>query len=135
MLQLVYLQFTAPRFNEDDFATLMKRYNTILANQLTNPDFLFQQKLVSTLYGGNYRRQQLTPELLETVKLEQMPEVHKRLYSNAVDFSFRIIGNIDADRCLRPRSRPTSSPMTVYVSPRARSTSRSPLRWSSLRCR
>lgn len=96
MLQLVYLQFTAPRFNEDDFATLMNRYNTMLANQMSNPDFLFQQKLVSTLYGGNYRRQQLTPELLETVKLEQMPEVHKRLYSNAVDFSFRIIGNIDA---------------------------------------
>ena len=96
MLQLVYLQFTAPRFNEDDFATLMNRYNTMLANHMSNPDFLFQQKLVSTLYGGNYRRQQLTPELLETVKLEQMPAVHKRLYSNAVDFSFRIIGNIDA---------------------------------------
>ena len=48
MLQLVYLQFTAPRFNEDDFATLMNRYNTMLANQMSNPDVLFQQKLVST---------------------------------------------------------------------------------------
>lgn len=96
MLQLVYLQFTAPRFNEDDFATMMKRYNTMLANQLTNPNFLFEQKLVATLYDGNYRRQRLTPELLETVKLEQMPAIHESLYSNAADFSFRIIGNIDA---------------------------------------
>ena len=96
MLQLVYLQFTAPRFNEDDFATLMKRYNTILANQMSNPDFLFRQKLVKTLYGDNFRRQQITPELLEKVKLEQMPEAHSRLFSNAADFSFRIIGNIDA---------------------------------------
>ncbi|MCM1533009.1 MAG: insulinase family protein, partial [Ruminococcus flavefaciens] len=95
MLQLVYLQFTAPRFSEDDFATLMKRYESMLANQMSNPDFIFGQNVTKTLYGDSYRRQQLTPEILATVKLEQMAGIHKRLYSNAADFQFRIIGNID----------------------------------------
>ena len=95
MLQLVYLQFTAPRFSEDDFATLMKRYESMLANQMSNPDFIFGQNVTKTLYGDSYRRQQLTPEILATVKLEQMAGIHKKLYSNAADFQFRIIGNID----------------------------------------
>lgn len=95
MLQLVYLQFTAPRFSEDDFATLMKRYESMLANQMSNPDFIFSQNVIKTMYGDNYRRQQLTPEILGTVKLEQMADIHKTLFANAADFRFRIIGNID----------------------------------------
>ena len=101
MLQLVYLQFTAPRFSEDDFQTLMNRYNTILANQMTNPDFIFSQELQKTLYGDNYRRQQLSPELLQSIKLEHMADIHSRLYSNAKDFYFTFVGNMSAEE-LKP---------------------------------
>ena len=101
MFQLLYLQFTAPRFSEDDFATLMNRYNSMLANQMTNPDFIFSQNYQKSLYGNNYRRQQLTTELLQTIKLEHMPEIHKRLYSNAADFRFTIIGNMSEEQ-LKP---------------------------------
>ncbi|MBO7344154.1 MAG: insulinase family protein [Alistipes sp.] len=121
MFQLLYLQFTAPRFSEDDFTTLMNRYNSMLANQTSNPDFIFSQNVQKTLYSDNYRRQQLTPELLQTIKLEQMPAIHKRLYSNAADFRFTFIGNMSEEQ-LKPfvekyiGSLPTASqPTNVYT--------------------
>ncbi len=121
MFQLLYLQFTAPRFSEDDFTTLMNRYNSMLANQTSNPDFIFSQNVQKTLYSDNYRRQQLTPELLQTIKLEHMPAIHKRLYSNAADFRFTFIGNMSEEQ-LKPfvekyiGSLPTASqPTNVYT--------------------
>ena len=101
MFQLLYLQFTAPRFSEDDFQTLMNRYNARLANQMTDPDFIFSQNLMNTLYGNSYRRQQLTPELLSTIKLEHMAAIHKQLFSNAADFRFTFIGNMSPEE-LKP---------------------------------
>ncbi|MBR3775622.1 MAG: insulinase family protein [Alistipes sp.] len=121
MFQLLYLQFTAPRFSEDDFTTLMNRYNSSLANQASNPDFIFSQNVQKTLYGDNYRRQQLTTELLQSIKLEHMPAIHKRLYSNAADFRFTFIGNMSEEQ-LKPYvekyigSLPTASkPGNVYT--------------------
>ncbi len=101
MFQLLYLQFTAPRFSEDDFTTLVNRYNSVLANQMSNPDFIFSQNLQRTFFGNNYRRQQLTPELLQSIKLEHMPAIHKQLYSNAADFRFTFIGNMSEEQ-LKP---------------------------------
>ena len=101
MFQLMYLNFTAPRFSEDDFANLMNRYNAMLANQLTNPDFVFGQQMMKTLYNDNHRRQQLTPEILASVKLERMAEIHSQLYSNAQGFRFTIYGNMSPEE-LKP---------------------------------
>ena len=101
MFQLMYLTFTAPRFTEEDFATLMNRYDAMLANQLTNPDFIAMQERMKTLYGDNYRRQQLTPELLNTVKFERMADIHSQLYSNAQGFRFTIYGNMSPEE-LKP---------------------------------
>jgi zinc protease len=101
MFQLLYLQFTAPRFAEDDFATLMNRYNAMLANQMSNPDFIFSQNLLNTLYGNNMRRQQLTPEILSQIKFEDMAGIHKQLFSNAADFRFTFLGNMSPEE-LKP---------------------------------
>ena len=101
MFQLMYLHFTAPRFSEDDFQVLMNRYNAMLANQMTNPDFIFSQERQKALYGNNYRRQQLTPELLGTIKLERMGDIHSRLFGNAKDFRFTIYGNMSPEE-LKP---------------------------------
>ena len=73
----------------------------MLANQTSNPDFIFSQNVQKTLYSDNYRRQQLTPELLSAIKLEHMAAIHKQLYSNAADFRFTFIGNMSPEQ-LKP---------------------------------
>ena len=101
MFQLLYLAFTAPRFSEDDFNVLMNRYSAMLANQMTNPDMIFSTERMKTYYGDNFRRQQLTPELLKSVKFEDMAPVHAKLYANAADFRFEFVGNMSPEE-LKP---------------------------------
>ncbi|MDO5496885.1 MAG: insulinase family protein [Alistipes sp.] len=97
MLQLVYLQFTAPRFDQTDFDNFMTRISSMLANQETNPDFIFSQELMKTIYGDSPRRQQISTENLAKVKFDKLAEVHSKLYSNAKDFTFYFIGNMSPE--------------------------------------
>lgn len=97
MLQLVYLQFTAPRFDQTDYDNFMTRISSMLANQETNPDFIFSQELMKTIYGDSPRRQQISTENLAKVKFDKLAEVHSKLYSNAKDFTFYFIGNMSPE--------------------------------------
>ena len=97
MLQLVYLQFTAPRFDQTDFDNLITRISSLLANQETNPDFIFSKEVMKTIYGDSPRRQQLSAENLAKVKFDKLAEVHSKLYSNAKDFTFYFIGNMSPE--------------------------------------
>ncbi|MBO5217075.1 MAG: insulinase family protein [Alistipes sp.] len=97
MLQLVYLQFTAPRFDQTDFDNFMTRISSMLANQETNPDFIFSKELMKTIYGDSPRRQQISTENLAKVKFDKLAEVHSKLYSNAKDFTFYFIGNMSPE--------------------------------------
>ena len=101
MLQLVYLQFTAPRFDQTDFDNLITRISSLLANQETNPDFIFSKEVMKTIYGDSPRRQQLSAENLAKVKFDKLAEVHSKLYSNAKDFTFYFIGNMSPEE-LKP---------------------------------
>jgi zinc protease len=97
MLQLVYLQFTAPRFDQTDFDNLITRISSLLANQESNPDFIFSKEVMKTIYGDSPRRQQLSAENLAKVKFDKLAEVHSKLYSNAKDFTFYFIGNMSPE--------------------------------------
>ena len=97
MLQLVYLQFTAPRFDQTDYDNFMTRISSMLANQETNPDFIFSQELMKTIYGDSPRRQQISTANLAKVKFDKLAEVHSKLYSNAKDFTFYFIGNMSPE--------------------------------------
>jgi zinc protease len=97
MLQLVYLQFTAPRFDQTDFDNLITRISSLLANQETNPNFIFSKEVMKTIYGDSPRRQQLSAENLAKVKFDKLAEVHSKLYSNAKDFTFYFIGNMSPE--------------------------------------
>lgn len=97
MLQLVYLNFTSPRFNQDDFNTMMKQYEAYVENLKTNPDYIAAETLQKTLYNNNPRRQMLSPEILAQVNFDRMPEVFKQLYPNGNAFTYTIIGNVDLE--------------------------------------
>ena len=95
IMQLIYLQFTAPRFSKDDYDVIMNQYRPYIENAQKNPDFISGVQRQKTLFGNHFRRQQLTPEILDKVKFEQIEPVYKALYSNAADFTTYIVGNVD----------------------------------------
>ena len=95
IMQLIYLRFTAPRFSKDDFDVLMNQYRPYIENAQTNPDYISSVQRQKTLYGNHFRRQQLTPEVLDQIKFEQVESAYKAIFSNAADFTTYIVGNVD----------------------------------------
>ena len=95
LLQLVYLHFTQPRFDQNDFNTMMKQYSAYVENMKTNPDYIAEDAVIRTLYANNPRRAILSPEVLAKVRFDRMQKVFDALYSNAADFRFTFVGNVD----------------------------------------
>ena len=97
MLQLVYLNFTQPRFDRNDYDNLMKMLRTQLENAKSNPDFQMQEKVIDVLYGHNPRRQVISTELLDEFSFEALPAIYKTLYPDGNSFRFTFVGNIDPE--------------------------------------
>ena len=97
MLQLVYLNFTQPRFDRNDYDNLMKMLRTQLENTKSNPDFQMQEKVIDVLYGHNPRRQVISTELLDEFSFEALPAIYKKLYPDGNSFRFTFVGNIDPE--------------------------------------
>lgn len=101
MLQLVYLNFTQPRFDEEDFDTLMSMLRTRLENAQSDPGYEYQKRMLKLVYGNHPRRQTLSPEVLEKVSFAALPASYHKLYPGARGFTFIFVGNIDL-AVLRP---------------------------------
>ena len=125
IMQLIYLRFTAPRFSKDDFDVLMNQYRPYFENVQTNPDYISAVERQKTLYGNHFRRQQVTPTVLDLVKFEYVEPVYRALYSNAANFTTYIVGNVDL-ATLKPLvekylgSLPVSKKLTKKVDDGAR---------------
>ena len=97
MMQLIYLRFTAPRFSKDDYDVIMNQYRPYIENAQKNPDYISGVQRQKTLYGDHFRRQQLTPAILDQVKFENIEPAYKKLFSNAANFTTYIVGNVDLE--------------------------------------
>ncbi|MBQ6613199.1 MAG: insulinase family protein [Alistipes sp.] len=97
ILQLIYLNYTAPRFDQTDLDNMKKMYVPYFTNMEQDPNYIASKNYVETLYGNNPRRQMTKAADFETLTLESLANVHKQLYSYANDFRFVIAGNVDLE--------------------------------------
>ena len=95
ILQLLYLRFTDPRFNEDDFNTVLGQYISYVENIKTNPDYTASSEQMKSLYGNNPRRQQISTEVLKSINFDRVAPIYRQLLANAADFTVYIVGNVD----------------------------------------
>ena len=95
IFQLLYLRFTDPRFNEDDFKATMGQYISYVENLKTNPDFKASAEQIKSLYGNNYRRQQISTEVLNAIKYDRLEPIYRQLTANAANYTVYIVGNVD----------------------------------------
>ncbi|MBQ8573304.1 MAG: insulinase family protein [Bacteroidales bacterium] len=96
-LQLTYLYFADPRFDEDEYQTGIQQIKAILPNIANNPDFIFQNAMNKILYGGNPRVVELNEETLANVDLATIERVYRELFKDAAGATLRIVGNVDPE--------------------------------------
>ena len=97
IMQLLYLRFTAPRFSEDDFKATMSQYISYVENLKTNPDFKASSEQLKSLYNNHYRRQQISTEVLNSIKYERLEPIYRSLTTNAADYTVYIVGNVNLE--------------------------------------
>lgn len=101
LMQLIWLNYTSPRFDQADYQTLMRNIRANLEHQQSDPDFHAEKRFNESVYGGNLRTKPWEIEDLERVDFEKFGSIHNQLFSDGDNFRFTIVGNIDAED-LRP---------------------------------
>ena len=96
-LQVAYLYFTDPRFDEAEYMTGINQINALMPNMLANPDFLFDIEMDKILYGNNPRVVSLTEETLAKADLATIERVYRELFKDAAGAVVTIVGNVDLE--------------------------------------
>ncbi len=94
-LQLMYLFFADPRFDEAEYQTGIQQIKAILPNIAKDPSFLFSQELQKILYNNSPRVVDLNEETLEKANLATIEKVYRELFKDAAGATLYVTGNVD----------------------------------------
>ena len=126
MFQLLYLRFTSPRMDEEKFESILNQNLANVDKICKNPNKIIQDSIDFITSNYSPRTQPLSRKYLESLKMEKMYEIYKERFGNAADFTFFIVGNVDA-KDLKPLvekylgSLPTSEKREDWVDNNVRS--------------
>ncbi len=101
MMQLVYLNFTSIRKDEEAFLSFKSRTRAALENQAANPMAAFVDSMDVTLFNHHPRSRRMKADMIENIDYAKALEMGKERYADASGFTFIFVGNIDMER-LRP---------------------------------
>jgi len=94
-LQLIYLYFTAPRFEQGDFDMSVNRLRNSIRNQSSDPATALRDTINNLLNSFHPRAQALTEADLNKLSLAKIIDVYKQRFANPGAFTFVFVGNID----------------------------------------
>lgn len=97
LLQLLYLQFENPRFDEDAFSALKARYMAYVANMDADVNKAFSDSVSLIVTDYNKRTVLFNTKMIENLNFSVMERIYRDRFVDASDFTFVIVGNIKAD--------------------------------------
>ncbi len=92
--QLLYLYFTAPRFDADEYAQGIKQLETLLPNLENQPNWKLQKELVKTIYDSP-RVFTLDTAVLAKANLATIEKNYRQLFKDAAGATAVIVGDFD----------------------------------------
>ena len=95
-LQLAYLYFAQPRFDEAEYNQGISQIKAVLPNLMTQSNY----KLTKALYDYAYdspRRFMISDETLSKASLGTLEKVYKRLFADAAGARLVVVGDFDED--------------------------------------
>ena len=96
-LQLLYLNYTDPRFDKDAFDQAEQTLRSILPNYVSQPNYRLQKELYGTLYDNNPRNVLISEDVLDKASLETIERVTRSLYKDAAGSTMIMVGDFDID--------------------------------------
>ena len=97
-MQHLYMTFEAPRKDQEAFETMLDSWKTSINMQKNSPDYKFSLFNYKLKYPNDKRSiVQLEESHLKMMNLNEMLNIYKERFSNASDFVFYFVGNIDME--------------------------------------
>jgi zinc protease len=97
MLKLAHLYMSAPRKDTAVYHSYLSKQKALFTNLFANPQFYFQKRILEMLYQKNIRRAFPTAEDFDKIDYNTALDLYRERFSNAGDFNFLLIGNIDPE--------------------------------------
>lgn len=101
LFELIYLNFTAPRMDEEAYASFENRMIAQLKNVELNPMVAFSDSLTKAIYNDNPRAMRIDVADFKKISYPRIMEMYKECFGDASGFVFTFVGNIDTDS-IRP---------------------------------
>lgn len=98
MFELVELELTAPRVDEQAFQAWKGRIQSWLQNRLARPEAAFNDKVTLTIWQGHPRRQPPSIESLSKVDLGVAAKVYRDRFADCGDLTIVIVGTIEPEK-------------------------------------
>ncbi len=98
MLQMVYLELTAPRRDEGAFQAWRAQALENAKDRTLSPEAVFHDELMVFSTQSHRRRRPLTPEIVQKVDLDKAMAFYRARFADASGLTFVFVGNIDLDK-------------------------------------
>ena len=99
-LQHLYMIFEAPRKDKEVFDRNVAQWKEQIANYENNPDYQYSKFSAKVRYPNNPRMIFMEEKTIKAMNLDQMFKIYNERFSNATDFTFIFVGNIDIDKSI-----------------------------------
>ena len=96
-LQLAHLHFTHLTTDPGAVAGMKQGFHGFLAERANDPEAAFEDTLTALNTGGFYMDRVPTAAQVDSVRLEDALDFHRRLFANAADFTFFMAGSFQVD--------------------------------------
>ena len=101
LFELIYLTFTAPRPDTTAFLAYRERLKGMLENRNARPETAFGDTIQVTMAQYHHRARPWSMAILDELDLEKSLSVYRDRFSDAGDFTFIFVGNLDLE-ALKP---------------------------------
>ena len=95
LLQLVYQHFENPRFDQDAFQAQIGMMKNYLLNAKADNKKALQDTIGQMTTNHHERALMFNEEFLSNIDYEKTKQIYKERFSNASDFTFIFVGNVD----------------------------------------
>lgn len=98
MLQMVYLRFVKPRFDIEGYDVIMQNVKNYQIRRSENINEKMKDSLVIALYGNdNPKHRIFNDDFINEISFERIKSIYKDRFSNAADFEFFIVGDVEKE--------------------------------------
>lgn len=100
LFQMIYLQFTSSRLDEEAVGSLMKQLHAQLENKSLSPESAYNDTLSVTVNSYHPRRKPFTVDMLGQIDPETAQTVYDDRFADAGDFTFLFVGSFTKEQIM-----------------------------------